>query len=82
MLVQDKLLLLQKRVRNLKKNIAQLEGILQVPPIDQECLQEILEEIDDQPEEEIQEEEEKKNASVNMEEVCKVYLSDPKSVTK
>lgn len=81
LLVQDELLLLQERVRNLKKYIAQLEGVLQVPPIDQECPQEILEEIGDQPEEEIQEEEEEeKSAYVNVEEVSKIYLSDPKSV--
>jgi hypothetical protein len=73
MLAQDGLLLLQERERNLKKYIVQYEGILQVPPIDQECPQEILEEIDDQPEKEIKEEEEK-NADVNMEEVFKIFL--------
>ena len=82
-LLQQELLQLKKTVEKQKMYIRQLEGILQVPPVEHENQLESSEEIDDHPEEKFEEDEVViRSTWESFEEMTNTYLKDPKLVIR
>ena len=76
--LQDRLLLSQEKVKELKMSLAKAQELCSEELEDQEVVQAPLEQIEDLPVEESEEEEEaEKNTFVELERVCEQHLCDP-----